>query len=123
KEYREKEEEDNNNNNKEEDDEEYDYFDEKLHALNKQYRPYRDKIAQEEEGEERDEDYDDNFSTTSATSTIMDPKMVRAKMKQSLLKRMKQEKRRIRNKGESALATERQREAVDTIKSSMGSFF
>ena len=102
-------------------DEDYDKFDENIHMMNKQFRPYRDKT----EGEGYDDsasDDDDNYSTTSMMSTIMDPKMVRSKVKHSLLKKMKQEKRRIRNKGESALVTERNREVNDTIKSSLGFF-
>jgi hypothetical protein len=101
--------------------EEYDKFDDTM--LNKQYRPYRDPNAQGEDGENGSEDDDDDgLSVGSCTSTIMDPKMVRSKVKQSLLRKMKTEKRRIRNKGESALVTDRNREVNDEIKSNFGFF-
>lgn len=101
------------------DTEEYDKFDEM--NMNKQFRPYRDVVEKETgSGDEQDSDDDDDMrSTTSVTSTIMDPKLVRSKVKKSLLSRMKAEKRRIRNKGESALVTEKVREINDTIKSSL----
>ncbi len=100
--------------------EEDDKFDDTM--LNKQFRPYRDQKPDDDEESESGSENEDNCSVTSYTSTIMDPKMVRSKVKQSLLKRMKAEKRRIRNKGESAMVTNRIREVNDTIKSSMGFF-
>jgi RIO kinase 2 len=101
------------------DGEEYDKFDDSI--LNKQYRPYRDQ-KQDDDEESGSEEDEDNYSMTSCTSTIMDPKMVRSKVKQSLLRKMKTEKRRIRNKGESAIVTDRIRAVNDTIKSSLGFF-
>ena len=107
------------NENGEEKQEEYDNFDENIHTLNKQYRPYRDQNNNNEDEEDENCSSDENFSITSATSTIMDPRLVRARVKRSLLKRQKAEKRRIRNKGESALITQRMRDINDTIKSSL----
>ena len=90
-----------------------------MHYLNKKYRPYRDvNDAQENQEDENDSD-SDNYSCTTTTSTIMDPNMVRNKVRKSLLAKMKTEKRRIRNKGESAMVTEKLREINDTIKSSL----
>lgn len=91
-----------------------DKFDEYLSLENKMYRPYRDA-----DFEEKDSDESDNYSCTTTTSTIMDPKMVRSKVRKSLLQKIKTEKRRIRNKGEASLITQRNREVNDTIKSSM----
>ena len=45
----------------------------------------------------------------------MDPRLVRAKVQKSILQRMKKEKRRIRNKGESALNTAKMREINEDI--------
>ena len=99
-------------------DEAYDQFDiNDLKLDNKGLRPFRDAGSSEE-----DSDQDDNYSATTTTSTIMDPQMVRSKVKKSILATMKKERRRIRNKGESALITERNREVTDTIKSSMNFF-
>jgi RIO kinase 2 len=95
----------------------YDTFEDNAHYLNKKYRPYRDQTDTADQVDESDES--DNYSCTTTTSTIMDPSMVRNKVKKSLLMRQKLEKRRIRNKGESALATERLREVKDTIKCSL----
>jgi hypothetical protein len=101
-----------------EESESYDKFEDNIHYLNKKYQPYRD--LKEEKEEIGDDDSDsDNYSCTTTTSTIMDPGMVRSKVRKSLLAKMKTEKRRLRNKGESALCTEKLREINDTIKSSL----
>lgn len=97
----------------------YDKFDENLHISNKQFRPYRD---QANESDDEQNDSDDDCSVTTTTSTIMDPHQVRAKVKKGLLKKIKTERRRIRNKGESALVTEKNREITDNIKASMHFF-
>jgi hypothetical protein len=49
----------------------------------------------------------------------MDPSYVRSKVRKSLLQRMKKEQRRIRNKGESAMITQKNRDINDTIKTSL----
>lgn len=128
-----KEKEENNNDKKEnlnkdlgQEEEEYldelnDKFDVNLHLTNKQFKAYRDLAVGEEQDEEQDSD-SDNYSCTTTTSTIMDPHMVRAKVRKGLLKKIKTEKRRIRNKGESSLVTQKNREINDTIKSSMNFF-
>lgn len=92
-----------------------DKFDENLSWNNKLYRPYRDNDTKEE----NNSDESDNYSCTTTTSTIMDPRMVRSKVRKSLLQKIKTEKRRIRNKGEASIITQRNREVNDTIKSSM----
>ena len=101
-----------------EESESYDKFEDNVHYLNKKYQPYRDAKESFEKEEESDSD-SDNYSCTTTTSTIMDPGMVRSRVRKSLLAKMKTEKRRLRNKGESALATEKVREINDTIKSSL----
>ena len=98
--------------------EEYDKFDDNIHYLNKKYRPFRDQNEDDEKGSD-EEDSSDNYSCTTTTSTIMDPQQVRSKVRKSLLKKIKQEKRRIRNKGESSLLTQKNRENIDTIKASL----
>ena len=97
-------------------DELIDKFEDDLHIDNKQFKPYRDVNLNDQQDERYDSDESDNVSVT--TSTIMDPGQVRAKVQKALLKRIKTEKRRIRNKGESALMTHKMREINDTIKSS-----
>ena len=110
---------DNSNDQTEDADEAYDQFDiNDLKMDNKAFRPFRD-VG---ESPEENSDDDDNYSATTTTSTIMDPQMVRSKVKKSILATLKKERRRIRNKGESALITERNREVNDTIKSSMNFF-
>jgi hypothetical protein len=102
--------------NKEGEDELYDKFEESLDLNNKMYKAFRD--ANNNDTEENVENSDsDDYSCTTTTSTIMDPKLVRSRVKQSLLKRIKAEKRRIRNKGEASLVTQRNRDINDTIKS------
>jgi hypothetical protein len=49
----------------------------------------------------------------------MDPRLVRAKVQKSILQRMKKEKRRIRNKGESALNTAKMREINEDIEANL----
>lgn len=93
-----------------------DKFDENLHLSNKAFKPYRNPII-DEEGNDNDTDSDDDDQYSIAASTIMDPKLVRARVQKSLLQRMKKEKRRIRNKGESALTTAKMRDINDDIKS------
>ena len=95
-----------------------DKFDENLHFSNKEFKAFRDMNNNDDNSDSQDdEDNDDNYSV--AASTIMDPKLVRAKVQKSLLQKMKKEKRRIRNKGESALVTAKMRDINDTIKSSL----
>ena len=67
------------------------------------------------ESEARDESDDEDDGRSIAASTIMDPKLVRSKVQKSLQQRIKKEKRRIRNKGESAFLTQRNRENVESI--------
>ena len=101
-----------------EESETYDKFEDNMHYLNKKYRPYRD-ATEAQDNENDSDDNSDTYSCTTTTSTIMDPNLVRAKVRKSLLAKMKTEKRRIRNKGESALVTEKMREINDTIKCSL----
>ena len=101
---------------KEDEDELYDKFEESLALNNKMYKAFRD--ANNNNTEENVDNSDsDDYSCTTTTSTIIDPKLVRSRVKQSLLKRMKDEKRRIRKKGEASLITQRNRDINDTIKS------
>lgn len=101
-----------------EESEAYDTFEDNIHYLNKKYQPYRDPKDDKEDVEDNESD-SDKYSCTTTTSTIMDPGMVRSKVRKSLLAKIKTEKRRLRNKGESALCTEKLREINDTIKSSL----
>ena len=93
-----------------------DKFDENLHLSNKAFKPYRNPTLSEEECENESDD-DDDGQYSVAASTIIDPQQVRARVQKSLLQCMKKEKRRIRNKGESALSTAKMREINDTIQS------
>lgn len=82
-----------------------------IFKLYKDFKPFRDKVA----NENYDSDESDNMSI--AASTIMDPKQVRAKVKGSLMRKQKAEARRIRKGGESALATSTNRLIKEDIKS------
>lgn len=112
--------------NPEAEEELYDKFDENLHLSNKQFRAYRDKTESElvgsSEEDDNDDDDDDRNSCSTTTSTIMDARTVRNKCRKSVLKKIKAERRRIRNKGESALITDRNRENNDNIKASIHFF-
>lgn len=79
---------------------------------NKAFKAFRDKPIVKDE---YDSDECDKVSVT--TSTIMDPKQVRAKVRGSLLKKQKTEARRIRKSGESALKTATMRDIKEDIKS------
>jgi len=68
-----------------------DKFDENLHLSNKAFKPYRNPII-DEEGNDNDTDSDDDDQYSIAASTIIDPKLVRARVQKSLLQRMKKEK-------------------------------
>jgi hypothetical protein len=87
-----------------------DKFDENQILSNRMYRPYRDEIANNSDDDE------DNCSVTTTTSTIIDPQIVRSKVTKALQKRIKTERRRIRNKGETAMVTAQKREVSDAIK-------
>ena len=100
----------------------YDKFDDNLHLDNKQFRAYRDKKEGEQADSTDEDDDDDGHSCTTTTSTIMDARTVRGKVRKSILSKIKTERRRIRNKGESALITEKNREINDNIKASIHFF-
>ncbi len=90
---------------------------EKLHEINKKYVPYRDAKEEKAGDHNSDTSSDDNDDNFTVTSTIMDPQMVRAKMRRSILGRLKKERRRIKNKGESSLITSRNRDIKENIQS------
>ncbi len=101
-----------------EDQEAYDNFNEEAyHEFNKQFSAYRD--VKKSANPDDEEASDEVASVTSTTSTIMDPSYVRSRVRKSLMHRIKTEKRRIRNKGESAMVTQQLRDINDTIKSSL----
>lgn len=104
-----------NNNDAAEIDELADHFDEEmLINNNKCFKAFRDNPLVKP-ADEYDSDESEAVSVT--TSTIMDPKLVRAKVRGNLLKRQKVEARRVRNKGESALKTMALRDIREDIKS------
>ncbi len=72
-----------------------DKFDENLHLSNKAFKPYRNPII-DEEGNDNDTDSDDDDQYSIAASTIIDPKLVRARVQKSLLQRMKKEESEIK---------------------------
>jgi hypothetical protein len=94
---------------------------ENLHEINKKYVPYRDKQFglenQNEGGNDQNSTDDDDGDNFTSTSTIMDQQQVRAKVRRSLLSRLKKERRRLKNKGESSVITSRDRDIREDIKS------
>ena len=88
--------------------------------LNKNFKPYRDPNNNKTDENSNDfSDDDDNLTVASCTSTIMSANEVRAKVRKSLSDRLKKERRRIKNKGENAVITARNRDINDTIKLSL----
>ncbi|XP_038079351.1 serine/threonine-protein kinase rio2-like [Patiria miniata] len=90
---------------------------EDIAALNKQYRPHRDAASLAHVNHHTRQRSSDSFTST-ATST-MDSSVVRAKVKQSLLKKQKAQQRRRRAKGEAGMVTEMRRDNRDNIKQSV----
>ncbi|CAF1598631.1 unnamed protein product, partial [Adineta ricciae] len=87
-------------------------------AENKNYlfKPFHDENKQEAS----DDDSDDMKSTVSTTQKLsalsIDKDYVRAKVKQSLKKKLKQQHRRLCTKGEAALVTAQRRDQKETIQ-------
>jgi len=82
---------------------------------NRSFRPFQDDTKPNNE-----EDEDDTQSTPSTLhklSTLsIDPNYVRAKVKQSLKKKLKQQHHRLCSKGEAALVTAQRRDQQETIQ-------
>lgn len=83
---------------------------------NRSFKPFRDNNKEESD----ENDNDDNQSITSSSqkmSTLsIDKEYVRAKVKQTLKKKLKQQHRRLCTKGESALVTAQKRDHRETIQ-------
>ena len=88
---------------------------EDLSRQNQSYRPYRDEscrsVDEDVELEERDVEH-------SAGTGIMEPAMIRKKVKQSLAR--KQQKARRTKRGEAGVVTRQRRENKNAIKQSSG---
>ncbi len=91
---------------------------EDIAALNKQYRPHRDEASLAHVNHHTRQQSSDSF-TSVATSRTIDSSVVRAKVKQSLLKKQKAQQRRRSAKGEAGLTTEIRRDNRDNIKQSV----
>ena len=90
--------------------------DELIENQNRSYKPFHDDQKQEEEEEEND-DNQSTISTSQKMSTLsIDKDYVRAKVKQTLKKKLKQQHRRLCSKGEAALVTAQRRDQRDTIQ-------
>ena len=89
-------------------------FDENKNHL---FKPFQDDNKEEEV---EDEDNDDMHSTVSTTQKLsklsIDKDYVRAKVKQTLKKKLKQQHRRLCTKGEAALVTAQRRDQRETIE-------
>jgi len=80
------------------------------------FKPFHDDNKEEEE-EENDDDMKSTVSTVHKLSTLsIDKDYVRAKVKQTLKKKLKQQHRRLCSKGEAALVTAQRRDQQDTIQ-------
>jgi len=83
---------------------------------NRLFKPFQDDNKEEEE-EENDDDMQSTVSTTHKLSTLsIDKDYVRAKVKQTLKKKLKQQHRRLVTKGEAALVTAQRRDQRETIE-------
>jgi RIO kinase 2 len=89
-----------------------DEFDENKNYL---FKPFQD--DNKEEQENADDDNQSTVSTSHKLSTLsIDKDYVRAKVKQTLKKKLKQQHRRLCSKGEAALVTAQRRDQQDTIQ-------
>ncbi|CAF1026118.1 unnamed protein product [Adineta steineri] len=80
------------------------------------FKPFHDKNEDEEENDDND-DTKSTVSTSHKLSTLtIDKDYVRAKVKQSLKKKLKQQHHRLCSKGEAALVTAQRRDQRDTIQ-------
>ena len=84
---------------------------------NRSFKPFHD--DQKDDDEEDTHNDDDVRSTTStyrrSAGVAIDPNYVRAKVKQTLKKKLKQQHHRLCTKGETALVTAQRRDQRDTI--------
>jgi hypothetical protein len=79
------------------------------------FKPFHDDNKEEEE--EDNDDQQSTVSTSKKLSTLsIDKDYVRAKVKQTLKKKLKQQHRRLCTKGESALITANRRDQRETIE-------
>jgi 23S rRNA A1618 N6-methylase RlmF len=78
------------------------------------FKPFHDDNKEEEED---NDDQQSTVSTSKKLSTLsIDKDYVRAKVKQTLKKKLKQQHRRLCTKGEAALVTAQRRDQQDTIQ-------
>jgi len=90
-----------------------DEFDENKNHL---FKPFQDDNKEEEE-ENDNVDNQSTVSTSQKLSTLsIDKDYVRAKVKQTLKKKLKQQHRRLCTKGEAALVTAQRRDQCETIQ-------
>ena len=92
---------------------------EDIGALNKQYRPHRDAASLAHVNHHTRQRSSDSLTSTASTRSSMDSSVVRAKVKQSLLKKQKAQQRRRRARGEAGMVTEIRRDNRDNIKQSI----
>jgi hypothetical protein len=86
--------------------------DEFVENENRLYKPFHD-----DQKEEEDDDNQSTISTSKKMSTLsIDKDYVRAKVKQTLKKKLKQQHHRLCSKGETALITAQQRDQRETIQ-------
>jgi hypothetical protein len=85
---------------------------------NRRFKPFHD--AQEDQLSNTDDDGDNDKTNRSNTDTLsrlsIDKNFVRAKVKQTLQKKLKQQHRRLCSKGEAALVTAQRRDQRETIQ-------
>jgi hypothetical protein len=85
---------------------------------NRSFKPFHD--DQKDDDEETNNNDDDVRSTTStyrrSAGVAIDPNYVRAKVKQTLKKKLKQQHHRLCTKGETAMVTAQRRDQRDTIE-------
>jgi hypothetical protein len=81
------------------------------------FKPFRDDDNEEEEEIDDNDDMHSTVSTTQKLSTLsIDKDYIRAKVKQTLKKKLKQQHRRLCTKGEAALVTAQRRDQRETIE-------
>ncbi|XP_061172147.1 serine/threonine-protein kinase RIO2-like [Saccostrea echinata] len=93
---------------------------EDLHNQNRTLRPFRNEESQTHTNSHRRKHLDSTSVSVTSTASSMDPRLIKAKVRQQMKKKSAiQEARRIRKRGESAIITKKKREISQDIKQSV----
>lgn len=95
---------------------------EDLHNQNRTLRPFRNEESLAHTNLHRRKHLDSTSLSVTSTTSSMDPRLIKEKVKRQMKKKAAvQESRRIRKSGESAIITKKKREISQDIKQSVDS--